>query len=210
MARIRLGVVEDHERTRANLLTLLSEYSDRLDVVAGFPDAPTFMRSEVKESLDVVLVDLGLPGIGGAELIRSITVQHPKLRAIALTVFNDAENVLDALASGARGFLLKDEPVEALLRAIDDVVTDKIPLSSNITRFLVDEVLPGHLRVQLTDRELEVAKALAAGASYAECASTLGITVGTVQDHVKRIYRKLDVTTKRELQLRLERLTRVS
>ena len=210
MERIRLCVVEDHERTRTNLVVLLSAYPDRYDVVSAFADAPALLRSDAKNEVDVALIDLGLPGVGGAELIRSLTVQCPRVRAIALTVFNDAESVLDALAAGARGFMLKDEPLEVLLRAIDDVVTDKYPLSSNITRFLVEEMLPTRLRGALTDRELEVAKALAAGASYAECAAALGITVGTIQDHVKRIYRKLDVTTKRELQVRLERLSHVS
>ena len=200
----RVALVEDHAGTRAAIVQSLLEARGPVVLVDAFADGEAFLESPVRSQVDVALIDLGLPGASGCEVIRRLSRESPTLKTIALTVFEDEDTVFAALESGARGFLLKDEPIERLVCAIEDVLCGRRPLSAGVTRFFIDQALRFSTKVQLTDRETSLAHALANGASYAECAEHFGIALGTVQDHVKRIYRKLDVSSKRELRLWVE------
>lgn len=162
----------------------------------------------MRESVDVVLVDLALPGVSGAEVIRTLAREVSGAKVIALTSFDDEESVFEALSAGAHGFLLKDEPVDRVIQAISDVLSGLRPLSSGVTHFVIDQALRFASRISLTDRETEVAVSLAEGTSYAECGERFGIAIGTVQDNVKRIYRKLGISSKRELRLWVEQSLR--
>ena len=197
--RVPIALVEDHEGTRAALASDLRDFASRVELVATFSNAEAFLASGSKATVDVALVDLGLPGMSGSALIRTLGEAAPAVRALALTAFDDEANVFEAIRAGAYGYLLKDEPTERLVSAIEEAVAGAHPVSSRVTGFLILGALRAAPPVALSDREEELARAFAEGLSYAECAARMGISVGTVQDYVKRLYRKLDVSSKKEV-----------
>jgi DNA-binding NarL/FixJ family response regulator len=198
-APLRIALVEDHAATRTAMEQNLRDYSGRVELLGAFADAEAYLASPVRERVQVALVDLGLPGMDGCALIGALSREAPDARMIALTVFDDEDTVFDVMSAGACGFLLKDEPADRLVRAVEEAASGMHPLSSRVTRFLIQEVVRRVPKVLLTERETELAQALSDGASYADCAERMGIALGTVQDYVKRIYRKLDVNSKQEL-----------
>lgn len=147
-------------------------------------------------SFDLAIVDLGLPDGSGIELIRELSTE--RLRAVAFTIFDDRERVLGALRAGAIGYLLKDEPVERVITQVEECLDGHFPVSSRVARYLVELCRPAELESPLTAREQDVLGCLERGDSYAECAKRLGITLGTVQTHVKSLYRKLEVSSRAE------------
>ncbi len=181
-----------------------------VEFLGAFENGETFLESPVRKSADVVLLDLGLPGVSGTEVIRTLAREASAAKVLALTVFDDSETVFAALNAGAKGFLLKGEPIDRVIQAMRDILNGRLPLSSGVTHFFVDQALRFASRIVLSPRETRVAVSLSEGASYAECSEELGITLGTVQDYVKRIYRKLGVTSKRELRLWVEETLRSS
>lgn len=196
---LRVALVEDHAGTREALVHGLADHPERVQVVGVFASGEGFLGAE--PDADVVLVDLGLPGMSGVQVIGAVTRERPAMRSVALTIFDDEDTVVEALAAGAGGFLLKDEPIDRVLSAIEEVTWGGRPLSSAVAGFLIERALRFSPPVILTEREAEVAEALAAGLSYADCGRMLGIATSTVQDFVKRIYKKIDIRSKRELRL---------
>jgi DNA-binding NarL/FixJ family response regulator len=203
--RVKVALVEDHERTRVALQQSLWKFASRIDLVAAVPSAEAFFRSAAKFEVDVTLFDLGLPGMSGCAAIQALGQECPGVRSLALTTFHDEATVLDTMRAGACGYLLKDEPTERIVQAIEDTASGAHPLSSRIAGFIIEHARRRPPALVLTEREEELALALADGSSYADCASRMGIAIGTVQEYVKRVYRKLDVSSKRELKLWLAR-----
>lgn len=201
MATDSIGVVivEDHARTRTALTRALQEADDRISVVESFPDAESMLATVSSLRFDVALIDLGLPKMRGAELIDKLGQHNTDSRCIALSVFDDEKNVLSAVRAGAFGYLLKDEPLERIIESIKDASAGNYLFSSRIAGFLVQEMCRGEAVETLSNREQELARALASGLSYAECAKSMNIAIGTVQSHVKRLYRKLDIRSRKEL-----------
>lgn len=197
--RVSVAIVEDHVATRAALVADLAEHAERVEIVTAVGDAPAFFASLKLQSIQVALVDLGLPGVDGHALIRRLGEAAPDVRALALTAFDDDQSVLQAVQSGAHGYLLKDEPTERIVRAIEEAATGAHPISSRVAGYLLTHARRSPPPVALSDREEELAVALAQGLTYAECSARMGIAVGTVQDYVKRVYRKLDINSKREV-----------
>ncbi|MBA2664147.1 MAG: response regulator transcription factor [Bradymonadaceae bacterium] len=154
---------------------------------------------------DMGLIDIGLPGISGVQLIEKLRRQRPEMRLLVLTIFDDAPIVIEAFRAGARGYLLKDSSVEELQAALLSVESGGVAVTNMAVESMVAhfnaEGLEGpssSAEELLTIREREVLTLLARGLSYAEVANVLCIALGTVQTHVKAIYTKLDVTTKTE------------
>lgn len=177
----------------------MAEFSERVRIAAAFPDAESFLRSAALQKVGVALVDLGLPRMSGVDLIERLGEVAPRIRAIALTAFEDKATVLRALESGAHGYLLKDEPIERVVRAVEEAAAGEHPVSTRVVGFLISQVRKTKQHVALTFREEELAVRLAEGLGYAECAEQMGIGLGTVQTHVKTLYRKLEVSSRAEV-----------
>ncbi len=159
-----------------------------------------------KEKPDVALVDLGLPRMSGEEVIQTIHKELPKTKCLALTAVDIPARVLAALRSGAAGYILKPFHAAELTRAVEDVLSgEAAPISPRAAKVLLSELRgdPPEQRTgpALSKRELEVLELLVHGHTYADVAQALGIAEGTVQTYVKRIYEKLDVSTKAEAAL---------
>jgi DNA-binding NarL/FixJ family response regulator len=200
---IRVALVEDHAATREALVSLLADAPDRVELVSAFARAEQLLEQVEQLRPAVALIDLQLPGMCGSALISALRRASPSTRALALTGFNNEERVVEAIQAGASGYLLKDEPTGRLLEAIEEVADGANPISSRVAGFLLARARAVPAPIALTDREEQLASALVEGLSYAECGARMGIALGTVQDYVKRLYRKLDVSSKRELRDRI-------
>jgi DNA-binding NarL/FixJ family response regulator len=191
----RILLVEDDPNVAtgvAKALAAATSSSWQVRHVATVADA---RRAVEEERFDAAIVDLGLPDGRGIDLIRAFSAREPPLPALAFTIFDDRAHVLEVVRAGARGYLLKEDSIQRLHEHIVECLDGQTPVSSRVAGFLFELCKP-EPGVTLTPREQEVLQCLARGLSYAECARALEVGLGTVQTHVKNVYRKLDVTTR--------------
>lgn len=201
---VHVALVEDHHATRETLAGELRAAVEHIGSVLAVADGESLLSAPGLAGVEVALVDLRLPGMSGAAVISRLGEVAPHIRAVALTVFDDAPSVFEVISAGAVGYLLKTEPFDRLLQAIAEAAERQHPVSSRVAGYLLTQLRPGTPPL-LTERELELAAVLSEGASYADCASRLDIALGTVQHHVKSIYRKLDVNSKQEVRAWMQR-----
>jgi DNA-binding NarL/FixJ family response regulator len=151
---------------------------------------------------DVVLADIGLPGMSGIEGVRRLKARYPELIVLMLTVYDDDERIFAALCAGACGYLLKKTPPARLLESIKEAAHGGAPMTPEIARRVVDlfrEIHPpAHADYRITPHELRLLKLLVEGHNYKTAAVQLGITFNTVCFHIKHIYEKLQVHSKSE------------
>jgi two-component system, NarL family, nitrate/nitrite response regulator NarL len=203
---IRAIAVEDDEAVARLIGQVLTSHGfEMCGTAATGEDGVALAR---RERPDVALVDLGLPKMSGEDVIATIRSEMPKTACIALTAVDIPARVLAAMRAGASGYILKPFHAGELARAVEDVLTgDAAPISPRAAKVLLSE-LRGDAPDQkpkdgpaLSKRELEVLQLLVHGHTYADVAQALGIAEGTVQTYVKRIYEKMDVSTKAEAAL---------
>ena len=199
---IKVALIEDDGRTRAGLAALISSES-------GF--ACTGAWSSMEEALagldaatpEVVLVDLGLPGMSGIEGIRILKECRPALALLVLTVYEDEDRLFGALCAGACGYLPKGTPPDRLIESLREAMEGGAPMTPQIARRVIEH-FQGSRRPQLpsaydlTPHELRILRLLVEGHHYQTAADELGITVNTVRFHLRHIYDKLQVHSKSE------------
>lgn len=198
---LRIVIFEDDARYRQGLETLL-RHSPSLRHVASFPRLAPGLEAAATDasSWDVVLMDLEHPDGSGVSAIRALKKVRPDLPILALTVFEEPATVLSAICAGADGYLLKRASAPELLSAIRTAGAGGAPLSPGIAGALLQVVrktadvpAASPSRLDLTAREQEVLRALAAGHTYQETADRLRLSVDTVRTYVRALYRKLQV-----------------
>src|SRR5512143_3993933 len=201
---IRAIAVEDDEAVAKLIASVLASNGFEVCGTAGTGEEGVALAR--RERPDGALIDLGLPKMSGEDVIARIRQELPKTACIALTAVDIPARVLGALRAGAAGYILKPFHAGELARAVEDVLSgEAAPISPRAAKVLLAE-LRGDPPAQrhgpaLSKRELEVLELLVHGHTYADVASALGIAEGTVQTYVKRIYEKLDVSTKAEAAL---------
>lgn len=203
---LRLLLVEDDALLRSSLVALFERPANGLRTAGAFGTRGDALKSLAAPSTSappqLALVDLGLPDGSGVDVIAEACRVHPGLVALAFTVLEDAANVLGAIRAGARGYVQKNQSHARLVAALHDAWTGQAPLSAAACRALVND--QQHLGADsgaerlLTSREREVLVILSKGVSYPEIARLLQLQLGTVQSHIKSIYRKLDISSKAE------------
>ncbi|HUH05154.1 MAG TPA: response regulator transcription factor [Kofleriaceae bacterium] len=195
-------IVEDDAGTRQALTAALRLAGVEVAQACATGEEALRLVSDVHP--DVALVDLGLPDLSGIEVIRGMRAVLPELPVLVLTVFETPQVIVAAIEAGACGYLLKDTPLDEVHQAITQVLGGLAPLSPGVARQLVAAVrrraepAEGAPLFALTDREREVLALLVLGHSYASIATALAIQLGTVQTHIKNLYRKLEVSSKAE------------
>lgn len=198
---IRVILIEDQRRTREGLAALIGG-SARMEVVGQYGSGEEALRDIASRHPDVVLADLGLPGMGGIELIARLGDVLPGTPILVLTIHGGDQSVFDALCAGACGYLLKDIEASRLLGAIREVYEGGAPMSPEIARRVVAMFQrftpPKTERSGLSARELEVLTMLSQGDSYKTCADRLSISIDTVRFHVRHIYETLHVHSRTE------------
>lgn len=196
---IRVGIVEDREEYREAVSSLISGVSD-FRLAGAFPCMEEALASIASDLPDVLLVDLGLPGMSGIEGIRILRERYPKLAIVAVTVFNDDARIFDSLCAGASGYLLKTTSASRLVDSIREVMEGGAPMSPEVARkvlLLFRQCRPApHAVHDLTPHELRLLRLLVEGHSYRTAAAALGVTVHTVSFHLRQIYDKLQVHSK--------------
>ena len=199
-ADVRLFLVEDDERQRATMRLLL-QGATGISVVGDSDSAESAIPALANLSVDMAIVDLGLPGMSGVELIRALKRSHPDLAIMAHTVFEDRRRVLAALKAGATSYILKGSAPREVIEAVFELQAGGAPMSPKVARAVVRELQSdGAWQDQelLTPREQQVLAAIEAGETYKEIALRLAIAAHTVHSHVKNIYEKLQARSRRE------------
>jgi DNA-binding NarL/FixJ family response regulator len=193
---IRLAIVEDDHEVREALAHLFGT-SPRYVCVAECPSAEDALARLPTLQLDVVLMDIQLPGMSGIDCIRELKRLRPATQIMMLTVFEDHDRIFQSLAAGASGYLLKQTPPQRLLEAITDLHHGGSPMSTQIARRVVEAFQPRQsadsAAAQLSPRENEIIQLLAHGHLYKEIADRLSLSVETVRTHIRNIYQKLHV-----------------
>lgn len=192
---IVVSIVEDDDGVRAGLVRLLEKSRD-FRVLASYPSAEAALRAIPQARPDILLMDINLPTMNGVECVQKLHALDPSLRVIMLTVYEDPEQIFDALRAGAIGYLLKQKSSEKLLEAIRDAHQGGSPMSSQIARKVVHFFQSSRQTAtgdELSAREMEVLTLLSKGHLIKEIADHLGISFVTVRTYIRRIYEKLHV-----------------
>ena len=198
---ITVSIVEDNDQLRGTLVRVISR-ADGVQCLGQYANAEAALEAIPKERPGVVLMDINLPGMNGVECVRRLKQVAPEIQFIMLTVYEDTENIFNALAAGASGYLLKRTPSAELLAAIRDVQKGGSPMTAHIARKVVQSFQKAGASAQATEnlsqREQEVLDCLSQGFLYKEIADKLGISYETVHTYIRRIYEKLQVRTRTE------------
>ena len=196
MRSLRVVIVEDDTLIREGFTNLINQ-SDNLICIANYDNCEEAIKNLTKDNPQIILMDIGLPGISGIEGIRRIKKIRADIEIIVVTVHDDDIKVFDALCAGASGYLTKNISPENLLSAIDEVSSGGAPMSTNIARMVIKSFQKS-VESPLSSRETEVLQLLGRGKSYTMIADDLFIDKETVRSHIKNIYRKLEVSSKAE------------
>ncbi len=194
---INLVIVEDKKNIREGLVVLLGA-TEGIECVADYGDCEDMLLNLKDDNPDVILMDIGLPGMSGIEGTREAKKILQEVVIIVLSIYDDDENIFKALCMGASGYLVKNTPPSRLIEAISEAHEGGSPMSSHIARKVVTLFQKNFARpedpdVHLTERETEILTGLSDGHSYMSVADTLFISVDTVRYHIRNIYRKLEV-----------------
>jgi len=199
MADITVSIVEDDGQARL----ILAEWIQK---AAGFQclshcaSAKEALERLPRDAPNIVLMDINLPGMNGVEGVRRLKPQLPSTEFIMLTVYEDADHIFNSLTAGASGYLLKQTPEADLLAALRDVHAGASPMTGSIARRVVRyfQSLPPRAPsgVRLSPREQQVLELLARGFLYKEIAVELGMSVPTVNTHIRHIYEKMHVQSR--------------
>ena len=198
----RVFVVDDHALVRSGVRT---ELAGRVQVIGEADDVETAVVAIPAADPDVVLVDVHLPGGGGAEVIRRVLAERPSTRFLALSVSDAPEDVIAVIRAGARGYLTKSVSGAELAEAIERVAAGDAVFSPRLAGFVLDAFgttvsVPSDPELdQLTVREREVLRLIARGYAYKEVARQLSLSVKTVETHVSSVLRKLQLSSRHEL-----------
>ncbi|MGH1363383.1 MAG: response regulator transcription factor [Calditrichia bacterium] len=193
---IEVSIVEDDPDIRESLALLING-TPGFKCISAFGTCEKAIKGIPKEIPDVVLMDIGLPGMSGIEGIKALKEKLPDLDIMVLTIQSDDKVVFDALCAGACGYMIKDTPPAQLLEAIQETRGGGAPMSTLIARMVVKSFQITQ-QTSLTQRETEVLTHLCKGKSYKMIADDLYISEETVRRHIKNIYRKLEVHSKSE------------
>jgi DNA-binding NarL/FixJ family response regulator len=198
---IRVAIVEDDEEIRANLTHRIGA-NGSFRLLQAYGDAEAAMEDLPRNSPDVVLMDINLPGIDGVECVRRLKPKMPGVQFIMLTVYEDNNRLFKSLIAGASGYLLKRTSPGKLAAAIREAFDGGSPMTPQIARRVVQHFQhlgePSSEIKKLTPRETDVLNQLAQGYRYKEIVDNLGISNGTLHSYIRNIYEKLHVHSRTE------------
>jgi len=201
---ISIAIVEDLKDVAEELAHVFNEEADLVctQVYHNAEEAITFLQ---QKPVDVVLIDIGLPGMSGIEAIIELREKVPQTEFCMFTVFEDDDKIFNSIKAGAKGYILKNDDPDTIVSSLRDLSKGGSPMNPIIARKVIDSF--SRLRenkknvdteLPLSTREKEILDLLSQGLLYKEISRNLGITTGTVKQHIHKIYHKLQVNNKTE------------
>ena len=200
-AVIRTAVIEDLKEIREGLTTLIN-FTEGFRCTGSYRSVEEALERLKGEVPDVVLSDIGLPGMSGIEGVRILKERYPAMHVLMLTVYDDDDRIFDALCAGASGYLLKRTPPAQLLDNIREAMSGGAPVSPEVASRMIKffrELRPtDRSDYELTPHETRLLKLLTEGYNYDTAAEKLGVSYNTIKFHVRHIFEKLQVHSKSE------------
>ncbi len=191
--KIKVLIIDDHAILRMGLTALLNSKSD-IEVVGDAADGASGIRKAVKLKPDIVIMDLAMPEMDGAETTRQLLTKDPGAKIMILTTFGTADGISHALSAGARGAMMKNVELTELVAAIRTVAAGGRAVSPEIERILAAEPpVPA-----LSPRQLEILDSIARGLSNIDIARQLGISLDMVKEHMTTLFSKLEAANRAE------------
>jgi len=202
MKSIKIAILEDLKDVAAHLQLIFNREED-MTCAQVYHNAEDAMHFLVANPVDILIVDIGLPRASGIDAIRYLTENIPATQYCMFTVYEDDDKIFNSLQAGAKGYILKGAPADKIVSAVRELHEGGSPMSPVIARKLLNvfqklQVTPVVAALPLTNRELEILQHLSRGLLYKEIGDKLGITIGTVKQHIHKIYDKLQVSNKTE------------
>ncbi|MCI0691877.1 response regulator transcription factor [candidate division KSB1 bacterium] len=198
---IRVAIVDDDAGVRDMIANLIAG-AEGLQFVGAFSSCDDVMENMIDELPDVVLMDINMPGRSGIECVEALRMEIPDLKILMLTNYSDDERIFDSLRAGAVSYLLKNSSIEKLSELIKEAHHGGAPMSGEVAQKVLAYFQGQKKNVKytaaLSDRELEVLRALTEGLSNKEISAKLFISLPTVRFHLKNIYAKLHVNSRTE------------
>jgi DNA-binding NarL/FixJ family response regulator len=197
---IRVLLVDDHQLLRDSLRSLLDAQPD-IDVVGTAADGLEALDAAAAVRPDVVLMDLSMPRMGGVEATRKLLEQLPGTQVVVLTSFPDQDLIVDSVAAGAVGYLLKDAAPEAVVTAVRSAAAGESPLDGRVARTLLTAQNRPSAGASLTERERQVLRLVARGLANKQIARHLGIAERTVKAHLTSAFQRIGATDRTQAAL---------
>lgn len=199
---ISVGIIEDIKDLRNPLFEFISSRDEFLCNIA-VESVEDFLEEVSKSDvpIDVILLDIGLPGISGLSAIKLIKDKLPDVSIIMLTVFDDSDKIFAAIQAGAVGYLVKNTPLDQIKQSILDTYNGGTSLSPEIARKVLEffDKTKRNIESPLTEKEKQIVAGMVDGQSFKMIAANLGNTLDTIKSHAKNIYKKLQVNSKAEV-----------
>jgi len=194
-----VALVEDDARLRKQLVQILEDIDD-IECVIVCASAEEALEKIPSKNPDVVLMDIKLPRMSGIQCVTELKRILPEVQVIMVTVYEDSDRIFKALCAGAVGYLQKDTPLEEVLESLKVILKGGSVMSPAIARKVIEYFSPKRTYNEpLTAKEHQVINAMVDGLSYKMIGDRLGISLETVRQHIKNIYRKLQVNSKAEV-----------
>jgi DNA-binding NarL/FixJ family response regulator len=201
-APLRVSIVEDEPSIRETLSGLL-RMEEGLELVRAYPNAEAAVQGIPQDDVQLVIMDISLPGMNGIQCVQQLVQVVPAAQFLMYTMHDDDHLVFDALKAGANGYLLKSSTPDEILDGLYELMDGGAPMSTAVARRVINHFRPIQARREdgheaLSEREFAVLQLLAEGLLYKEIADRLGLTVGTVKQHIHRMYGKMHVQNRVE------------
>ena len=199
---IRVAIFEDNRSLREGLTAMISGTSG-FDCVGAFPNCNNLLKNIAQSKPDVVLMDIEMPGINGIEAVSIIKEEHPEIKILMETIFDDDEKIFNSICAGAEGYILKHTSPAEIMEAIQEIYEGGGPMTPSIANRVLKMMKDkpdthGKETFDLSTREKEILTCLVKGMSYKMVADACFISIETVNVHIKNIYKKLQVHSKSE------------
>lgn len=203
---LKIAIAEDNSFLAKAVIEKISFFNDLDYKFKGVNGAELIGKLEVNHNIDVILMDIQMPEMDGIKATEIVKSKYPHIKIIMLTVFDDDENIFNAIKAGANGYLLKEIDAENLHKCILEVVNGGAPMTPSIAlktlkllrNPIVIDTEDEIEKIKLTNRETEILEHLSKGLNYNEIANNLIISPSTVRKHIENIYKKLQVHNKME------------
>ena len=199
---VAISIVEDQDDIRLALERIFQDSTEFL-FLSSYCNAEDALQDLPAANPDIVIMDINLPGMNGIECIKKVKLLCPQMQFMMFTIYENHEHVLEALSAGASGYILKNTSSQKIKEAVKELYDGGAPMNSHIARKLVaafqkNTAADPQKAYNITGREKEILHLLAKGYLYKEIAGDLGISTGTVKQHIHKIYEKLHVQNRTE------------